>query len=245
MELSWDVERPPIGPPAGCVDRQRWASARAVFEAHQLEDAGAHCCCGELWPCDGRKRAVRALVTSCLQAGVIMVALGVNGSAACRWCGRGIAQHPAHGRVHALSWGFNVMLMISPHDHPGRVSPGKGLSHISVTGRGALGNDRAVRHAARPQPSDRPRGVSDRAPLRHAGSSTRKKPKAVRGPGCLGQQFRMSVKTDRPDGGAVRPGLHMISLVRKRGLEPLRPFGHQDLNLARLPITPLPLVRRF
>ncbi len=28
-------------------------------------------------------------------------------------------------------------------------------------------------------------------------------------------------------------------LVRKRGLEPLRPFDHQILNLARLPIPPL------
>src|SRR5690348_8417453 len=30
------------------------------------------------------------------------------------------------------------------------------------------------------------------------------------------------------------------SLVRKKGLEPLRPFGHQLLRLARLPIPPLP-----
>src|SRR4029077_2282007 len=30
-------------------------------------------------------------------------------------------------------------------------------------------------------------------------------------------------------------------IVRKKGLEPLRPFGHQLLRLARLPIPPLPL----
>ena len=29
--------------------------------------------------------------------------------------------------------------------------------------------------------------------------------------------------------------------MRKKGLEPLRPFGHQLLRLARLPIPPLPL----
>jgi hypothetical protein len=29
--------------------------------------------------------------------------------------------------------------------------------------------------------------------------------------------------------------------LRKKGLEPLRPFGHQLLRLARLPIPPLPL----
>ena len=29
-------------------------------------------------------------------------------------------------------------------------------------------------------------------------------------------------------------------VVRKKGLEPLRPFGHQLLRLARLPIPPLP-----
>ena len=29
-------------------------------------------------------------------------------------------------------------------------------------------------------------------------------------------------------------------LVRKKGLEPLRPFSHQLLRLARLPIPPLP-----
>src|SRR5271156_5051675 len=29
-------------------------------------------------------------------------------------------------------------------------------------------------------------------------------------------------------------------LVRKKGLDPLRPFGHQLLRLARLPIPPLP-----
>ena len=28
--------------------------------------------------------------------------------------------------------------------------------------------------------------------------------------------------------------------LRKKGLEPLRPFGHQLLRLARLPIPPLP-----
>ena len=28
-------------------------------------------------------------------------------------------------------------------------------------------------------------------------------------------------------------------LVRKEGLEPTRPFGHQILNLARLPVPPL------
>jgi hypothetical protein len=32
----------------------------------------------------------------------------------------------------------------------------------------------------------------------------------------------------------------MNCLVRKKGLEPLRPFGHQLLRLARLPIPPLP-----
>jgi hypothetical protein len=31
-----------------------------------------------------------------------------------------------------------------------------------------------------------------------------------------------------------------IMMVRKKGLEPLRPFGHQLLRLARLPIPPLP-----
>ena len=30
-------------------------------------------------------------------------------------------------------------------------------------------------------------------------------------------------------------------LVRKKGLEPLQPFGYQLLRLARLPIPPLPL----
>ena len=30
-------------------------------------------------------------------------------------------------------------------------------------------------------------------------------------------------------------------LVRERGVEPLRPFGHTDLNRARLPIPPLAL----
>jgi hypothetical protein len=29
--------------------------------------------------------------------------------------------------------------------------------------------------------------------------------------------------------------------VRERGVEPLRPFGHTDLNRARLPIPPLAL----
>ena len=38
-----------------------------------------------------------------------------------------------------------------------------------------------------------------------------------------------------------RPGRSWSEmLVRKKGLEPLRPFGHQLLRLARLPIPPLP-----
>jgi hypothetical protein len=30
-------------------------------------------------------------------------------------------------------------------------------------------------------------------------------------------------------------------MVRKKGVEPLRPFGHKILSLARLPVPPLPL----
>ncbi len=31
-----------------------------------------------------------------------------------------------------------------------------------------------------------------------------------------------------------------MNLVRKRGLEPLRPYGHYPLKVACLPISPLP-----
>jgi hypothetical protein len=35
------------------------------------------------------------------------------------------------------------------------------------------------------------------------------------------------------------------NLVRERGLEPPRPFGHKILSLARLPVPPLPHRRYF
>ena len=41
-----------------------------------------------------------------------------------------------------------------------------------------------------------------------------------------------------------RVGTRHVDMVRKRGLEPLRPFGHWTLNPARLPIPPLPHVFR-
>jgi hypothetical protein len=45
----------------------------------------------------------------------------------------------------------------------------------------------------------------------------------------------------RIDGISVRKrGNEQGDLVRERGLEPPRPFGHKILSLARLPVPPLP-----
>jgi hypothetical protein len=100
--LTWDVNNPPEVPPAGCLDRQRWQLSYQVFAAHQVEDAGSRCqACGEVWPCSGRRRAVRGLVTACVQVGAIKV--GGMVEARCRWCGRGIARHPMYGWVHQVS----------------------------------------------------------------------------------------------------------------------------------------------
>ena len=50
-----------------------------------------------------------------------------------------------------------------------------------------------------------------------------------------------------PEGGhrrgvshRLRRGRRRTGLMRAEGLEPPRPFGHQDLNLARIPIPPRP-----
>jgi hypothetical protein len=48
-------------------------------------------------------------------------------------------------------------------------------------------------------------------------------------------QSRIANKT----GLFVRKSLILKDDLRKKGLEPLRPFGHQLLRLARLPIPPL------
>jgi hypothetical protein len=64
--------------------------------------------------------------------------------------------------------------------------------------------------------------------------------------------FRLEMKNDakknkrnysatppgRLKGNTTEPGI--TSLVRKKGVEPLRPFGHKILSLARLPVPPLP-----
>lgn len=103
---TWDVNNPPEVPPPGCLDRQRWRLSYQMFTAHQVGDAGSRCqACGEVWPCSGHKRAVRGLVTACLQVGAIKVSgtVGPEDSGLCRWCGRGVARHPSYGWVHQVS----------------------------------------------------------------------------------------------------------------------------------------------
>jgi hypothetical protein len=100
MKLTWEPESPPDNPPEGCRDAQRWRSARGLFSAHQLEDAGSRCVCGEVWPCSIQRRAVRALVTAFLQVGPVKVAPSVQASDACRWCGREIVPFALNGWVH-------------------------------------------------------------------------------------------------------------------------------------------------
>jgi hypothetical protein len=51
---------------------------------------------------------------------------------------------------------------------------------------------------------------------------------------CLGKVL------DVWNGTTAKPEIFPYRM-RKKGLEPLRPFGHQLLRLARLPIPPLPL----
>jgi hypothetical protein len=54
---------------------------------------------------------------------------------------------------------------------------------------------------------------------------------------------REIVATTVATGGARRVTTG-VSLMRMRGLEPPRPYGHTDLNRARLPIPPHPRVER-
>ena len=100
--ITWDLNNPPAEPPETCLDRQRWRLAYQILTEHQLEDAGSHCACGEVWPCFEHKRAERGLVTACLQVGAIKVS-GAATSDVCRWCGRGIAQLSLHRWVHQVS----------------------------------------------------------------------------------------------------------------------------------------------
>ncbi|MDG4798716.1 hypothetical protein [Micromonospora sp. WMMD1082] len=100
MRLTWDPEEPPAEPPEGCHDPQRWRAAHILYIEHQLEDVGAHCRCGDLWPCWSHRRAIRALLTAFIQTGPIKIAPTAPQRAICRWCRRGIAQHPVYGWTH-------------------------------------------------------------------------------------------------------------------------------------------------
>lgn len=102
--VTWDTRNPPVEPPPGCLDAQRWRSSRLLYDAHQLEDVGAHCVCGDVWPCADHRRALRGLLTTCLQAGAIKVAPAdlYAGAVSCCWCGRRIVRHQARGWVHAF-----------------------------------------------------------------------------------------------------------------------------------------------
>ncbi|MDG4767474.1 hypothetical protein O7632_25775 [Solwaraspora sp. WMMD406] len=99
MKFPWDLADPPAKPPPGCRDGQRWRTARTLYGEHVLEDTGAHCRCGELWPCPTHRRAIRALATAYLQAGPVMVGASTAHDV-CRWCARTIVSHPDHGWIH-------------------------------------------------------------------------------------------------------------------------------------------------
>src|ERR1700691_448604 len=58
-------------------------------------------------------------------------------------------------------------------------------------------------------------------------------------PGLLSHEMGQAVLLSRESERAADETI-IDGLVRKKGLEPLRPFGHQLLRLARLPIPPLP-----
>jgi hypothetical protein len=100
----FDLENPPVEPPPGCLDRQRWRLAVKMFVQHQSE-ADGRCQCGEAWQCAGRGRAIRGLLTACLQVGTVKVNMpaGMASPHICRWCERGVALHPVYGWVHVGS----------------------------------------------------------------------------------------------------------------------------------------------
>ncbi|WP_019030970.1 hypothetical protein [Salinispora arenicola] len=99
MTLPWDPTSPPVQPPPGCRDGQRWRIAHTLYTQHRLEDSDTRCRCGELWPCPTYRHAIRALLTAYLQAGPVMIICPTE-TAICRWCARTIVSHPAHGWVH-------------------------------------------------------------------------------------------------------------------------------------------------
>ena len=58
-------------------------------------------------------------------------------------------------------------------------------------------------------------------------------------------EFELIGKTKNPGALFERRGSSQLLLVREEGLEPSHPFGHRNLNPARLPIPPLARVTRF
>lgn len=62
-EFSFDLGRPPLDPPAGCVDEVMWRRAHALFSEHP---AGPGCCsrCGGTYPCLANRLARAGLRTA-------------------------------------------------------------------------------------------------------------------------------------------------------------------------------------
>ena len=118
-------------------------------------------------------------------------------------------------------------------------------------------------HVARPRPESAPKGrphsaTIDRRPSVDRFTITRCAPKArIRAGKSPPQRNDRSRRSWRGAGaglaaaagvvaaGTLRPGGWRRTTVRERGVEPLRPLGHGDLNPARLPVTPLPPLWTF
>jgi hypothetical protein len=101
----FDLTDPPSEPPQACLDRQRWRLAREMFTRHEAKPDDPDCNCGEPWPCPERRRAIRGLLTACLQLGPIKVnrPLGMASPHTCRWCERDVVAAPVYGWVHVGS----------------------------------------------------------------------------------------------------------------------------------------------
>jgi hypothetical protein len=97
---------------------------------------------------------------------------------------------------------------------------------IRVAAQVQLREDREVHAGMRPDRIDGPRHV----------------PRHVANPACkLGEQrLHRSAPLGRDPTSTFSPTSSCSGEMRMRGLEPPRPFGHTDLNRARLPIPPHP-----
>ena len=142
------------------------------------------------------------------------------------------APRPLSGRSTGLRWSLSYRRRPTTTKTDSTAHRGSEIASTTRATRRTRSSTHPSSSSARPQPS-LDRGIRDESCLRWTVAGRWMRPAA--NAAALGIVCAAGIRAPANAGLA-----HNAARMRMRGLEPPRPYGHTDLNRARLPIPPHP-----